>query len=39
MVYLVIVIGYLLGSIPTAYIAGRWTQGVDIRWLGDGNAG
>lgn len=33
--------GYLLGSIPTAYLAVRWvTRGaVDIRQAGDGNAG
>jgi glycerol-3-phosphate acyltransferase PlsY len=31
--------GYLLGSIPTAYIAGRITMGRDIRQMGDGNVG
>jgi acyl phosphate:glycerol-3-phosphate acyltransferase len=31
---LVIIIGYLLGSIPTAYLAGRITRGVDIRKSG-----
>ena len=31
--------GYLLGSIPTAYIAGRLLKGKDIRQMGDGNAG
>ncbi len=36
---LVIVIGYLLGSIPTAYIAGRLLKGEDIRRLGDENSG
>ena len=36
---LIIVIAYLLGSIPTAYIAGRLKNGVDIRTLGDGNMG
>ena len=39
MAYLTIVIGYLLGSIPTAYIAGRLKKGVDIRQVGDGNMG
>jgi acyl phosphate:glycerol-3-phosphate acyltransferase len=34
-----ILIGYLLGSIPTAYIAGRITRGVDIRITGGGNVG
>jgi len=34
-----IVIGYLLGSIPTAYIATRLVKGKDIRQLGGGNVG
>lgn len=34
-----IIIGYLLGSIPTAYLAGRVTRGVDIRKVGGGNMG
>jgi glycerol-3-phosphate acyltransferase PlsY len=33
-----IIIGYLLGSIPSAYIAGRF-KGIDIRRVGDGNVG
>ncbi|MBI4283247.1 MAG: glycerol-3-phosphate acyltransferase [Chloroflexi bacterium] len=39
MPWLVIILGYLLGSIPTAYIAGRLLKGKDIRQMGDGNAG
>ena len=39
MPWLIIVLGYLLGSIPTAYIAGRLLKGKDIRQMGDGNAG
>lgn len=35
----VIVIGYLLGSIPSAYIVSRLTAGVDIRKQGLGNMG
>lgn len=35
----VITIGYLLGSIPTAYIATRLATGKDIRQLGGGNVG
>jgi glycerol-3-phosphate acyltransferase PlsY len=35
---LVAVVGYLLGSIPTGYLAGRW-RGMDIRHLGSGNIG
>jgi len=34
-----IVIGYLLGSIPSAYIATRLATGKDIRRLGGGNVG
>jgi len=38
-VVLAIVIAYLLGSIPSAYIAGRLVKGVDIRQVGGGNVG
>ena len=31
--------GYLLGSIPSGYLAGRWLKGVDIRSLGSGSTG
>jgi glycerol-3-phosphate acyltransferase PlsY len=34
-----VILGYVLGSIPTAYIAGRITKGKDIRHMGDGNMG
>ena len=34
-----IAIGYLLGSIPFAYIAGRLKKGIDIRQVGSGNIG
>jgi len=36
---LAIIIGYLLGSIPFAYLAGRLIKGVDIRQAGGGNMG
>jgi len=36
---LAVVIAYLLGSIPSAYIAGRLKKGVDIRQVGGGNMG
>lgn len=36
---LAIIIGYLLGAIPSAYIAGRLIKGVDIRQVGGGNMG
>jgi len=32
-------LAYLLGSIPSAYIAGRWLRGLDIRQHGSGNVG
>ncbi|TET67061.1 MAG: glycerol-3-phosphate acyltransferase [Dehalococcoidia bacterium] len=32
-------LGYLLGSIPSAYIVGRLVKGVDIRQVGGGNIG
>ena len=34
-----VLFGYLLGSIPSAYIAGRLVKGIDIRKVGDGNVG
>ena len=34
-----IIIGYLLGSIPTAYIVSRMRKGIDIRNIGSGNMG
>jgi glycerol-3-phosphate acyltransferase PlsY len=39
MPWLIILIGYLLGSIPTAYIAGHILKGEDIRQMGDENMG
>jgi len=30
---------YLFGSVPAAYLAGRWSRGIDIRQYGDGNVG
>ncbi len=34
-----IIIGYRLGSIPTAYIVSRTRKGIDIRNIGSGNMG
>ncbi|MBI4267944.1 MAG: glycerol-3-phosphate acyltransferase [Chloroflexi bacterium] len=39
MPWLIVALGYLLGSIPTAYIAGHLLKGKDIRQMGDGNVG
>lgn len=30
---------YLLGSVPSAYLAGRWLRGIDIRQYGSRNVG
>jgi glycerol-3-phosphate acyltransferase PlsY len=35
----IIVVAYLLGSIPTAYILGRTVKSIDIRERGSGNVG
>jgi glycerol-3-phosphate acyltransferase PlsY len=39
MPWLIVLLGYFVGSIPTAYIAGRLFKGRDIRQMGDGNMG
>ena len=39
MVWLVIIAGYILGSFPTAYLAGRFLRARDIRNMGDENVG
>jgi glycerol-3-phosphate acyltransferase PlsY len=37
---LVFVVGaYLFGSIPNAYLLGRWLRGIDLREVGSGNVG
>jgi len=38
--FVLLVIGaYLLGAVPAAYLAVKWTRGVDIRKLGTGKVG
>ena len=39
MTWLFILLGYIIGSIPTAYIVGRILKGKDVRQMGDGNMG
>ena len=34
-----IIVSYLIGSIPTAYVFGRLIKGIDIRKFGSGNVG
>ncbi len=36
---LLIISGYLLGSVPSAYLAAKWWRGIDIRRYGSGNVG
>ncbi|MBD1825521.1 glycerol-3-phosphate 1-O-acyltransferase PlsY [Cyanobacteria bacterium FACHB-DQ100] len=36
---LLLVVAYLLGSIPTGYLAGRLLKGIDIREVGSGSTG
>jgi len=36
---LLLVSAYLAGSIPTAYLVGRWWRGIDVRQYGSGNVG
>jgi glycerol-3-phosphate acyltransferase PlsY len=38
-IVIAIVIGYLLGSFPSAYLAGRLKKGIDIREVGSRNMG
>ena len=38
-IILAIIISYLAGSVPTAYIFGRIIKGTDIRKFGSGNVG
>ena len=40
MVYgLIIILAYLIGSIPSGLIVGKWFYGIDIRQHGSGNLG
>ena len=38
-VLVLLLVGYLLGSIPSGYLAGRWLRGIDIRQEGSGSTG
>ncbi|MEB3235640.1 MAG: glycerol-3-phosphate 1-O-acyltransferase PlsY [Cyanobacteriota bacterium] len=39
LIVLLLLSGYLLGSIPSGYLAGRWLRGIDIRQEGSGSTG
>jgi glycerol-3-phosphate acyltransferase PlsY len=30
------IFGYLFGSIPSGYLAGKWLKGIDLRLYGSG---
>lgn len=36
---LLVLVGYLLGSLPTGYLVARWLKGIDIREYGSGSTG
>ena len=36
---LLLAIGYLLGAIPSGYLAGSWLKGIDLRDCGSGSTG
>lgn len=36
---LLLLASYLMGSIPTSYLVGRWARGIDLRREGSGNLG
>ena len=37
--YLLVLLAYLIGSIPFSYLVGRFLKGIDIRQIGSGNLG
>jgi glycerol-3-phosphate acyltransferase PlsY len=39
LILLAVGVAYLLGSIPSAYLIGRWLKGLDLREDGDGRMG
>jgi glycerol-3-phosphate acyltransferase PlsY len=39
MIVFVLVLAYMLGSVPSSVWLGRWLKGIDLRQHGSGNAG
>jgi len=39
MAFLALLLGYLLGSIPSGFLAGLWCKGIDLRTIGSGSTG
>ena len=36
---LTLLLGYLLGSLPSGFLAGKWCKGIDLRTIGSGSTG
>lgn len=34
-----LLIGYIVGSFPSGYLAGKWVKGIDLRTIGSGSTG
>ena len=39
MLLLTLLLGYLLGSLPSGFLAGKWCKGIDLRTIGSGSTG
>lgn len=37
--FLILIFAYLFGAFPSAYYAGKWARGIDLRTVGSGNLG
>ncbi len=37
--FMIVVVGYLFGSFPSGYLAGKWLAGIDLREMGSGSTG
>ena len=39
MPFFTLLLGYLLGSLPSGFLAGQWCKGIDLRTIGSGSTG
>ena len=39
MPFFTLLLGYLLGSLPSGFLAGKWCKGIDLRTIGSGSTG
>ncbi|KZR90770.1 glycerol-3-phosphate 1-O-acyltransferase PlsY [Synechococcus sp. MIT S9508] len=39
MPFFTLLLGYLLGSLPSGFLAGKWCKGIDLRSIGSGSTG